>query len=152
VGNLFDVKLRAIENLWTAGVSIVPVVTLINSVNNEQVGHLVRFALDNPGRIAFLSFQPVSFTGRDESVTGVGWRAIIEKMHMTATLTKWYQEHGRHKIYAGGKPVELATAEHTLVLDPAALYRQHVLKAAPPEPLIKIDGLRRASSRKAMAE
>src|SRR5688500_18760027 len=69
VGNLFDVKLRAIENLWTAGVSIVPVVTLINGVNNEQVGHLVRFALDNPGRIAFLSFQPVSFTGRDESVT-----------------------------------------------------------------------------------
>ena len=69
VGNLFDVKLRAIENLWAAGVSIVPVVTLINGVNNEQVGHLVRFALDNPGRIAFLSFQPVSFTGRDESVT-----------------------------------------------------------------------------------
>ena len=62
-------KLRAIENLWAAGVSIVPVVTLINGVNNEQVGHLVRFALDNPGRIAFLSFQPVSFTGRDESVT-----------------------------------------------------------------------------------
>ena len=26
--------------------------------------------------------------------TGVGWRNIIEKMHMTATLTKWYEEHG----------------------------------------------------------
>jgi 7,8-dihydro-6-hydroxymethylpterin dimethyltransferase len=35
--------------------------------------------------------------------TGVGWRNIIEKMHMTATLTKWYEEHGRHQIYAGGK-------------------------------------------------
>jgi uncharacterized radical SAM superfamily Fe-S cluster-containing enzyme len=69
VGNLFDVKLRAIENLWTAGISIVPVITLINGVNNEQVGRLVRFALDNPRRIAMLSFQPVSFTGRDESVT-----------------------------------------------------------------------------------
>jgi len=22
----------------------------------------------------------------------------IEKMHMTATLTKWYEEHGRHEI------------------------------------------------------
>src|SRR6185503_9541448 len=52
VHNLFDVKLRAIENLWAAGVSIVPVVTLVNGVNNEQVGRLVRFALDNPGRIA----------------------------------------------------------------------------------------------------
>jgi 7,8-dihydro-6-hydroxymethylpterin dimethyltransferase len=378
VGNLFDVKLRAIENLWTAGISIVPVVTLINGVNNEQVGHLVRFALDNPGRIAFLSFQPVSFTGRDESVTperraaqrytlshlahdvkaqsglgepvrdwfpisfmntftgwadlvrgpeaqwgnlacgchpncgvgmavmidkhtkeavpvsaflnaerlaadvtrvtdagrgrflsvaglalalmrnydpfsapkhltlvalvrkfarklggradprdtremqiarrradrwnflfiagmwfqdlfnydfrrtemciipyatqegeisfcayntGVGWRKIIEKMHMTATLTKWYEEHGRHKIYAGGKGVDLPDTTHTLILDAdavaagaqkdlevagiartareekrmAALYRRHVLKEPPPEPLIQIAGSRRSA-------
>ena len=69
VGNLFDVKLRAIENLWTAGVDIVPVITIINGVNNEQVGHVVQFALDNPKKIPFLSFQPVSFTGRDEAVT-----------------------------------------------------------------------------------
>ena len=39
--------------------------------------------------------------------TGVGWRNIIEKMHMTATLTKWYDEHGRHEIFAGGKKVGL---------------------------------------------
>jgi uncharacterized radical SAM superfamily Fe-S cluster-containing enzyme len=69
VGNLFDVKLRAIENLYSAGVDIVPVITLINGVNNEQVGAVVRFALDNPKKIPFLSFQPVSFTGRDEAIT-----------------------------------------------------------------------------------
>jgi 7,8-dihydro-6-hydroxymethylpterin dimethyltransferase len=69
VGNLFDVKLRAIENLWSNGVDIVPVITIINGVNNEQVGHVVQFALDNPKKIPFLSFQPVSFTGRDEAVT-----------------------------------------------------------------------------------
>jgi uncharacterized radical SAM superfamily Fe-S cluster-containing enzyme len=69
VGNLFDVKLRAIENLWSNGVDIVPVITLINGINNEQVGHVVQFALDNPKKIPFLSFQPVSFTGRDEAVT-----------------------------------------------------------------------------------
>jgi uncharacterized radical SAM superfamily Fe-S cluster-containing enzyme len=69
VGNLFDVKLRAIENLWTAGVDIVPVVTIVNGVNNEQVGRIIRFALDNPRKISFLSFQPVSFTGRDEEIT-----------------------------------------------------------------------------------
>src|SRR5687768_10987212 len=328
VGNLFDVKLRAIENLWAAGVSIVPVVTVVNGVNNEQVGQLVRFALDNPGRIALLSFQPVSFTGRDEQITperraaqrytlshlahdvknqtgigepardwfpisfmshftgwadlvrgpeaqwgnltcgchpncgtgmaimldkhtreavpvsaflnaerlasdvaavtdagrgrwlsiaglalavlrnydpfkapkhltvvalirkfarklagrvdpsvtremqvarrradrwnflfiagmwfqdllnydfrrtemciiphatqegeisfctyntGVAWRHIVEKMHVTATLTEWYDEHGRHQIYAGGKNVDLSTTDHTLVLDPVAV-------------------------------
>jgi 7,8-dihydro-6-hydroxymethylpterin dimethyltransferase len=69
VGNLFDVKLRAIENLWTAGVDIVPVVTIVNGINNEQVGRIIQFALDNPRKINFLSFQPVSFTGRDEEVT-----------------------------------------------------------------------------------
>jgi 7,8-dihydro-6-hydroxymethylpterin dimethyltransferase len=45
VGNLFDVKLRAIENLWKNGVDIVPVITIINGINNEQVGAVVRFAL-----------------------------------------------------------------------------------------------------------
>ena len=339
VGNLFDVKLRAIENLWSAGVDIVPVVTIVNGINNEQVGRIIQFALDNPRKINFLSFQPVSFTGRDEEITderrtaqrytlshlahdvkkqtgigepvrdwfpisfmgtftdwadlvhgpsaewgnltcgchpncgvgmavmidketkeavpvtaflnadqlakdlrrvndaargqrlsvigmalslarnydpfqapthfkltdlmkkfdktfgatkkandgaygkvgrertsedqdrrradrwnflfiagmwfqdlfnydfrrterciipyatqegeisfcayntGIGWRNIIEKMHMTATLTKWYDEHGRHQIYAGGKKVELSSSEHHLVLDPEAVAK-----------------------------
>jgi len=69
VGNLFDVKLRAIENLHSNGVDIVPVITIINGVNNEQVGKVIEFALDNPKKISFLSFQPVSFTGRDEEIT-----------------------------------------------------------------------------------
>jgi hypothetical protein len=114
--------------------------------------------------------------------TGIGWRNIIEKMHMTATLTKWYEEHGRHEIFAGGKHVQLSDAQHHLVLDPeavaagkqtdlddkgiaknareeklraradqkktaaenermASLYRQHVLKEAPPEPVLQIKGL-----------
>ncbi|HOL70548.1 MAG TPA: radical SAM protein [Bryobacteraceae bacterium] len=69
VGNLFDVKLRAIENLHKAGVDIVPVTTIVNGINNEQVGRIIQFALDNPKKIAFCSFQPVSFTGRDEAIT-----------------------------------------------------------------------------------
>lgn len=69
VGNLFDVKMRAIESAHSAGIDIVPVITIINGINNEQVGSVVRFALDNPKKIPFLSFQPVSFTGRDEAVT-----------------------------------------------------------------------------------
>ncbi len=66
IGNLFDVKLRAIENMHDAGIEIVPVTTLINEVNNDQVGPIIRFAMDNPKKIAFVAFQPVSFTGRDE--------------------------------------------------------------------------------------
>jgi len=33
------------------------------------VGNIIQFALDNPKKISFLSFQPVSFTGRDEDIT-----------------------------------------------------------------------------------
>ena len=404
VGNLFDVKLRAIENLYAAGVDIVLVITLINGVNNEQVGRIIEFALDNPKKISFLSFQPVSFTGRDELVsderraaqrytladlahdvkkqtgigeptrdwfpislmgtfsdwadlihgparewgalscgchpncgtgmavmidketreaapitaflnadqlpkdvalindaargkflsilgmtvallrnydpfkapthfrifdllkkfdktfdatgrdygqvagdtrlqdvekrrsdrwnflfvagmwfqdlfnydfrrtemciipygtqegeisfcaynTGIGWRQIVEKMHMTATLAKWYEERGRHHIYAGNKNVPLESVQHSLLLNPDAvaaaaqtdldeagiaktardeklqarsksktgtpadaahdeqmekLYRQHILREQPAEPLIQIKGLKRAESK-----
>src|SRR3981081_549136 len=69
VGNAFDVKLQAIHNLHEAGVDIVPVTTIVNGINNEQVGRIIEFALDNPKKINFLSFQPVSFTGRDEEIT-----------------------------------------------------------------------------------
>jgi hypothetical protein len=55
--------------------------------------------------------------------TGIGWRNIVEKMHMTATLTKWYEEHGRHEIFAGGKKVALDTTEHNLKLDAEAVAK-----------------------------
>src|SRR5205809_3487370 len=69
VGNLFDVKLRAINNLHEAGVEIVLVTTLVNGINNDQVGSIIRFALDNPKKIAFIAFQPVSFNCRVEDNT-----------------------------------------------------------------------------------
>src|SRR3954466_531005 len=68
VGNLFDVKLRAIENLHAAGIDVCLVVTIVNTVNDDQVGRVVRFAVENADKISFVSFQPVSFTGRDEDI------------------------------------------------------------------------------------
>jgi uncharacterized radical SAM superfamily Fe-S cluster-containing enzyme len=69
IGNLFDVKLRAINNMHEAGIEIVLVTTLVNGVNNDQVGPIIKFAQENPKKIAFIAFQPVSFTGRDEEIT-----------------------------------------------------------------------------------
>ena len=68
VGNLFDVKLRAIENLHRAGIDIALVVTIVRSINDHQVGTIVKFAVENCDKISFVSFQPVSFTGRDEDI------------------------------------------------------------------------------------
>jgi hypothetical protein len=44
-------------------------------------------------------------------------------MHMTATLTKWYEEHGRHEIFAGGKAVPLTAGDTTLVLNAEAVAK-----------------------------
>jgi uncharacterized radical SAM superfamily Fe-S cluster-containing enzyme len=86
VGNLFDVKLRAIENMHEAGIEIVLVTTIVNNVNNDQVGPIVKFAMENPGKIAFVSFQPVSFTGRDEDITPE------RRMHQRYTLSHMAQD------------------------------------------------------------
>src|SRR6185295_19060806 len=69
VGNLFDVKLRAIENLYAAGIDVCLVVTIVKTVNDDQVGPIVKFAVQNCDKISFVSFQPVSFTGRDEDIS-----------------------------------------------------------------------------------
>ncbi|HVQ53898.1 MAG TPA: radical SAM protein [Thermoanaerobaculia bacterium] len=68
VGNLYDVKLRAIENLKKYAVDVTLVVTIVNSVNNDQVGDILKFAIENIDKINTVAFQPVSFTGRDEDV------------------------------------------------------------------------------------
>jgi uncharacterized radical SAM superfamily Fe-S cluster-containing enzyme len=69
VGNLFEVKLRAIEALHAAGIDVCLVVTIVNGINNDQVGPIIKFALQNCDKISFVSFQPVSFTGRDEDIS-----------------------------------------------------------------------------------
>jgi hypothetical protein len=76
----------------------------------EQYGGTAELPAAQQGEISFCAYN-----------TGIGWRNIIEKMHMTATLTKWYEEHGRHEIFAGNKPVPLSSTEHSLKLNAEAV-------------------------------
>ena len=69
VGNLFDVKVKAIENLHAAGIDVILVVTVVNGINHEEVGKIVDFAIANADKVTVVSFQPVSFTGRDEDIS-----------------------------------------------------------------------------------
>ncbi len=69
IKNLYDVKLRAIEALAAAGIDVILVVTVVNGLNDDQVGPIVEFAVENADKITVVSFQPVSFTGRDEDVS-----------------------------------------------------------------------------------
>jgi uncharacterized radical SAM superfamily Fe-S cluster-containing enzyme len=69
IKNLYDVKLRAIEELSRAGIDVILVVTVVNGLNDDQVGPIVEFAVENADKITVVSFQPVSFTGRDEDIS-----------------------------------------------------------------------------------
>ena len=59
--------------------------------------------------------------------TGVGWRQIIEEMHKTASFGEWYQEHGRHDVYAKGKEVPGIAKTRSLSLPVIAKVLQETL-------------------------
>lgn len=69
VGNLFDVKLKAIENLAAVGIKVTLVTTIVNTINNDAIGDIVKFAAQNIDKVQTIAFQPVSFTGRDEDIS-----------------------------------------------------------------------------------
>jgi len=68
VKNLFDVKVQAIENMAKAGMKTTLVTTVVNTINKDNVGRIVEFAIQNADKIQTAVFQPVSFTGRDEGI------------------------------------------------------------------------------------
>ena len=83
VGNLFDVKVRAIENLHKVGIKVTLVVTIVNSINNDAIGQIVEFAAKNIDKVQTIAFQPVSFTGRDEDISDemrAKWRYTLAGM------------------------------------------------------------------------
>jgi hypothetical protein len=61
--------------------------------------------------------------------TGVGWRQVVENMHMVATTRDWFKERGRHPIYAGNRPVPLP-AKRTLPVIPAGSINGNGASAA----------------------
>jgi uncharacterized radical SAM superfamily Fe-S cluster-containing enzyme len=95
VSNLFLVKRRAIENIHGALMSVALVVTVANGVNHEQVGPIVRFALEHIEKLHTVSFQPVSFTGRDEDLPAerrAAWRYTLS--HLAHDLARQLPEVG----------------------------------------------------------
>jgi hypothetical protein len=63
---LLAVKKQAIENHRMAGPkpAIVLVPTIAKGINDDQIGAIINFAIDNSAIIRGVNFQPVSFCGR----------------------------------------------------------------------------------------
>jgi 7,8-dihydro-6-hydroxymethylpterin dimethyltransferase len=69
LGNYMAVRRQALENIAATGMRTTLQVTVTNGVNNDGLGDIVRFAIQNVDKIHGVVFQPLMFAGRDESVS-----------------------------------------------------------------------------------
>jgi uncharacterized radical SAM superfamily Fe-S cluster-containing enzyme len=67
--DLLGTKLKAIENCRNAGVLVVLAMTIIKGINHDQIGAVLKFALQNRDVIAGIAFQPAFGSGRFEVST-----------------------------------------------------------------------------------
>jgi hypothetical protein len=61
---LVDMKLKAIEVCREHDMEVILVNTLMKSLNDKEVGDMIRFAAKNTDIVRGLIFQPIAFTGR----------------------------------------------------------------------------------------
>jgi uncharacterized radical SAM superfamily Fe-S cluster-containing enzyme len=84
--DLLAIKLKAIENCRKVKLGIVLVPTIIKGINDDQIGDIIQFAVDNIDIIRGVNFQPVSFAGRtpsdeveEQRITIPDFEALVEK-------------------------------------------------------------------------
>jgi hypothetical protein len=56
--------------------------------------------------------------------TGVGFRQIVEKMKMTASVADWFKTHGRHPVYAKNQVLTLPDGPLSVVVPNASKRRR----------------------------
>ena len=64
--DLLGTKLKAIQHCREAGVQVVLAMTIINGINETQLGDVLNFALENRDVIAGIAYQPAFGSGRFE--------------------------------------------------------------------------------------
>jgi uncharacterized radical SAM superfamily Fe-S cluster-containing enzyme len=65
--SLLKTKLRAIERCREAGIQVVLAATVVAGLNDQDLGALLRFALENADVVAGLALQPAFTSGRFEA-------------------------------------------------------------------------------------
>lgn len=69
--DLRDVKIEAVEAAREAGLPVILVATVVKGVNDDELGDIVRFALENRDVIQSVNLQPVAHFGRFAEDTGL---------------------------------------------------------------------------------
>lgn len=69
--DLREVKREAIEACRAAGLPVILVSTVVKGVNDDEIGDIVRYALDNRDVVRSVNLQPVAHFGRFAEDTGL---------------------------------------------------------------------------------
>ncbi|MCK4970980.1 MAG: radical SAM protein, partial [Thermoplasmata archaeon] len=109
---MVDIKQRAIDSVREAqpNMSICLVPTLVNTVNDDIVGDIVRYAIDNSDLIHAINFQPVAFTGRiDKSELAQKRFTLADLVHRLVDQTDFLKEEHFYPVPSVSVFSELAS-------------------------------------------
>lgn len=77
---LLDEKMKVIQRCTDAGIGVVLVPTLVPGINVDQIGDILRFALEHMPVVRGVHFQPVSYFGRYPQIPDNGSRITIPEV------------------------------------------------------------------------
>ena len=122
---MVDIKQRAVDSVREAqpNMSICLVPTLVNTVNDDIVGDIVRYAIDNSDLIHAINFQPVAFTGRiDKSELAQKRFTLADLVHRLVDQTDFLKEEHFYPVPSVSVFSELASVWQN---DPKVAFTSH---------------------------
>jgi uncharacterized radical SAM superfamily Fe-S cluster-containing enzyme len=85
--DLREIKQQALDNIAAAGLTAVLVATIARGVNEEEIGDILRFALQHPAVLG-VSYQPVAFTGRCIAPDPMERVTVLDVLHSLEEQTE----------------------------------------------------------------
>ncbi len=122
---MVDIKQRAVDSVREAqpNMSICLVPTLVNTVNDDIVGDIVRYAIENSDIIHAINFQPVAFTGRiDKSELAQKRFTLADLVHRLVDQTDFLKEEHFYPVPSVSVFSELASVWQN---DPKVAFTSH---------------------------
>ncbi|MCL2883849.1 MAG: radical SAM protein, partial [Coriobacteriia bacterium] len=70
--DLLATKLQAVQNCRQAGIQVVLAMTVVAGLNDDQLGQVINYALDNSDTVVGVALQPAFTSGRFEAKSSAG--------------------------------------------------------------------------------
>ncbi|MEW5807561.1 MAG: tetraether lipid synthase Tes [Acidobacteriota bacterium] len=96
--NLWEIKQKCIETSRKLNIAVVLVPTIVKTINDDQIGKILQFGINNVDVIPGISYQPVCFTGRIDqhlrmqqrfTLSDLAW-AVEKQTGYASAMRDWY--------------------------------------------------------------